>query len=123
MKTRDEVEQLKRDWLRDPCYDLVNECGPPEGFEGYAGELAAFQSETRDRWERERLDRLKLIRRVGERPAFRDECTEGLTKLEYMATHIAAGLAARIGRTDDEVAAAAVAVAKALILELSKEKA
>ncbi len=44
-KTREEVEQLKRSWASDPCFDL---CGG-EGFEEYEAELAAFVAEHKAR--------------------------------------------------------------------------
>ncbi len=41
MKTRAEVETLKQQWLKDPCWDLDT----TEGFEEYKEELAQFQAE------------------------------------------------------------------------------
>lgn len=38
MKTREEVEQLKRDWIKDGCWDLEK----TEGFEEYHGELKLY---------------------------------------------------------------------------------
>ena len=38
MKTIYEVENLKTDWLKDPCWDVEN----TEGFEDYADELKEF---------------------------------------------------------------------------------
>lgn len=39
--SRAEVEDLKRNWRQDPCWDLAD----TEGFEEYREELAAFQQE------------------------------------------------------------------------------
>jgi len=41
MKTREEVEALKNEWLQDPCWDIDD----TEGFEDYRDELAAYQAE------------------------------------------------------------------------------
>jgi hypothetical protein len=46
MKTRGEVEALKADWLKDPCWDLGDD---PE-FKEYADELKAFEAEHRAIW-------------------------------------------------------------------------
>lgn len=50
----------------------------------------------------------------------------GLTKLEYMATHIAVGIMASIGEnehtTPEHTAGISVKYAKALIAELNKEQ-
>jgi hypothetical protein len=39
MKTKEEIEYLKKNWLSDPCYDLYN----VEGFEYHREELKEFQ--------------------------------------------------------------------------------
>jgi hypothetical protein len=49
MKTREEVEALKRNWLKDPIYDLAT----VEGFEEYHGELDKFQDEQEAKWKAE----------------------------------------------------------------------
>jgi len=46
MKTREEVEDLKNNWLADPCYDIED----TSGFEEYAVELAGFAVEHRELW-------------------------------------------------------------------------
>ncbi len=46
MKTREEVEALKANWLMDPCYDIET----TGGFEEYAVELAGFAEEHRAIW-------------------------------------------------------------------------
>ena len=50
MKTREEVEKLKADWNRDPCFDL--ELYPD--FEDYADELLAYRKEQEAEWEKDR---------------------------------------------------------------------
>lgn len=39
MKTRKEIEALKTNWLRDPCWDVEG----TEGFEAHHDELLAFR--------------------------------------------------------------------------------
>lgn len=38
MRTQAEIDQLKHEWQRDPCWDLAD----TEGFEAHRDELAAF---------------------------------------------------------------------------------
>lgn len=55
--------------------------------------------------------------------AFSTQAREfGLTKLEYMATQIMQGLAARSIHADNSLAESAVKLARALIDELNKEE-
>ena len=51
LKTREEVESLKAEWLADPCWDIYES----EGFEEYRVELKLFQEECNlaFSWERE----------------------------------------------------------------------
>ncbi|MFK7692878.1 hypothetical protein [Paenibacillus sp. HJGM_3] len=46
MKTAQEIERLKQDWLNDPCFDLAE----TEGFENHKEELLKFQQETEAAW-------------------------------------------------------------------------
>ena len=46
MKTRRDIESLKAEWLRDPCWDVEG----PEGFEAHACELHAFRLTREARW-------------------------------------------------------------------------
>ena len=39
MKSRAEVEQLKKDWFEDPCWDIED----TEGFDGYYFELKDYR--------------------------------------------------------------------------------
>lgn len=41
MKTRAEVEELKRQWTNDPCWELREE----EGYDEYWAELSQFQKD------------------------------------------------------------------------------
>ncbi len=46
MKTREEVETLKQNWLNDPCFDLDK----VDGFDEYGVELCAFAMEHEAEW-------------------------------------------------------------------------
>lgn len=45
-KTRKDVEKLKFQWEKDPCWDLEY----TEGFEEYEGELRAFSDQKKAEW-------------------------------------------------------------------------
>ena len=53
MKTREEVEALKKNWQNDPIWDIEH----TNGFEEYAPELLAFSNDAHAKWEREREER------------------------------------------------------------------
>jgi len=46
-KSPKEVEELKRNWRQDPCYDLEE----APGFEDYREELLAYRKQTENEWE------------------------------------------------------------------------
>ena len=48
MATREEIDRLKKDWEKDPCWDIDT----TEGFEEHADELKAFQEEKYAAWDR-----------------------------------------------------------------------
>lgn len=56
MKTREDVEHLKRDWCGDPCWDIED----TEGFEEYTAELVAFRENQETTWKKEREERLQV---------------------------------------------------------------
>lgn len=123
MKTRDEVEKLKADWLRDPSFDL-----PCEEFAEYEAELVEFERQHKECWQAKREADAALIKRAGMQPAMPTNGNGllGLTRLEWMAATIAAGLVSQASHyaTDagpNRLANDAVIVAKALILRLAKE--
>ena len=49
-KTRTEIEDLKRGWLKDPCWDIEE----TEGFEAHREELELFHATMRAKWKKER---------------------------------------------------------------------
>lgn len=50
MKTKEEVEELKREWCADPCWDIW----ATEGFEDHCCELWLYQEKKKEEfmWER-----------------------------------------------------------------------
>jgi len=83
-KTTAELDALKANWLKDPCWDLAT----TEGFEEYHSELDKFQDEQEAKWKAQReekahatfdskkvaieiaLDGIDPIRLVTDIPAF-----------------------------------------------------
>jgi hypothetical protein len=55
MKTREEVEELKRQWLNDNIWDIET----TEGFEEYHDELWSFRVVKEQEWERNEEIRLQ----------------------------------------------------------------
>lgn len=53
MKTREDIEKLKKSWLADPCWDIEDS----EGFEEFKEELTAFHKEQDEKWEKKKLER------------------------------------------------------------------
>lgn len=53
MKTRTEIDALKRNWAADPCYE-IEDC---EGFEEHREELLVFKAAMGARWEVQRVER------------------------------------------------------------------
>jgi hypothetical protein len=58
-KTTEELNALKKSWIKDPCWDIET----TEGFEQHQAELLAFRKEMEAKWEAERQK--KLDRRMG----------------------------------------------------------
>lgn len=54
MKTQEEVAELKRQWLADPCWDIEN----TEGFESHQEGLLAFRQVQEATWAQDREKRL-----------------------------------------------------------------
>lgn len=46
MKSLQDLEDLKTNWLNDPCWDIYN----TEGFEQYAEQLRQFQADQEAEW-------------------------------------------------------------------------
>jgi len=54
MKTKQELDALKADWLYDPCWDIED----TEGFEGHREELKAWRIEREQKWQAQELERV-----------------------------------------------------------------
>jgi len=53
-RSPDELNQLKAQWMTDPCWDIA----ATPGFEAHRAELESFERVTEARWEQERRQRL-----------------------------------------------------------------
>jgi len=109
------IEQLKQEWLQDPCWDLED----TEGFEEFRTELLAFRlsKEAERKQERE----IKERARYPLSPAFSGEGAAGLTKREYFAALALQGLLTPGGMKCRYAVRLAVEAADLLIEELRKE--
>lgn len=56
MKTKEEIDELKRDWLRDPIWDIYR----TEGFEGHEAELEEYQNQIGREWQEKESARVRL---------------------------------------------------------------
>lgn len=56
MKSREEVQELKAQWRRDPCWDIFD----TEGFEEYREELKSYQEECEFVWDQMRVRDLEI---------------------------------------------------------------
>ena len=65
MKRRSEVEELKRQWLEDPCWDIEE----TEGFEEYKEELLRFRLYQEKAWNeeenREEIEKMNKAKKLG----------------------------------------------------------
>lgn len=62
MKSIEEVEKLKKDWLQDPIWDIES----TEGFEEHKEELTAFHDQMREKWKADRIARLsEFAEKIG----------------------------------------------------------
>jgi hypothetical protein len=53
MATQEEIEKLKKGWLKDPCFDIEE----TEGFEEHVEELLNFRRQTEADWEAKKEER------------------------------------------------------------------
>lgn len=116
MRTKEQIETLKANWLRDPCFDIES----VPGFEEHREELRAWRRELEDSRERGVAhERRMASRRKG--PAF-------MGSLEWWRWHYAGQIAAANNCStypegvDARMSAKySVEQADALIAELQKE--
>jgi hypothetical protein len=85
MKTRKEVDDLKANWLGDPCWDIWN----TDGFEDYKHELRAWQTSIEKEWEKLENQRLTqkaiLLACSVEIVKYIERLERDIEKLEYRA--------------------------------------
>jgi hypothetical protein len=89
MKTREEVEALKVNWLNDPCWNLED----TGGFEEYAVELGAFAIEHEAEW--------KAARDKREARAYYDTPASETTLRDWFAVHAMEGIISNIKSRDN----------------------
>lgn len=83
MKTREEVEYLKNEWLKDACWDIED----TDGFEEYAVELARFAEEHRAIWRaaREKVEAQAYRNTPASEATLRDMfAAQGLTAMGHV---------------------------------------
>lgn len=54
LKSKEEIESLKRNWESDPCWDIEG----TEGFEAHSDELLVHRLKMEARWSQERYDEI-----------------------------------------------------------------
>lgn len=54
LKSKEEIESLKRNWESDPCWDIEG----TEGFEAHSDELLAHRLKAEAQWSQERYDEI-----------------------------------------------------------------
>ena len=54
MKTRKQVESLKKNWLNDPCWDIYE----TEGYQEYRDELLTFQTNILQEWRAKQYNKI-----------------------------------------------------------------
>jgi hypothetical protein len=62
MATQDEIEKLKKSWIKDPCWDIED----TEGFEEHRDELIAYRKELEIEYQRNEEERIARRARVVE---------------------------------------------------------
>lgn len=125
MKTREEVEALKRDWAKDPCWNIEE----TEGFEEYRDELFDFSENLKIiagvKWDKEEklLQKNALVSMMLANDQNSYTQYDGLTKRELFAAMAMQGIIGQLGKHDAiTVALYAIQHADALINELNKEQ-
>jgi ribosomal protein L7/L12 len=88
VKTREEVEALKKNWLEDPCWDIED----TEGFEEFREELKHFSDLIKQ--EQDKMYALKLQKKAEEL---------GITEHKKLVDYIL-GLEYRLEKLENEIA-------------------
>lgn len=73
MKTREDVEALKSNWMSDPCWDIEE----TEGFEQYHNELVKFHQFMKNKWKSDYDNMLNMI-------ATKYDCSVKLAEYIYL---------------------------------------
>lgn len=75
MKTREDVEFLKSNWISDPCWDIED---TPD-FEEYSNELLKFRMMMESKWTKDYDD---MIQSIAQKYRCSNELAEYIYKLE-----------------------------------------
>lgn len=75
MKTREDVEFLKSNWISDPCWDIED----TEGFEEYSNELLKFRMMMESKWTKDFDD---MIQSIAQKYRCSNELAEYIYNLE-----------------------------------------
>lgn len=57
MKTQEKINELKRQWEQDPCWDIED----TEGFEVHEHELLAYRKQKESEWEKQRQEEIEYV--------------------------------------------------------------
>ena len=98
MPTQDEIEKLKANWLKDPCWDIEDE----DGFGEHREELLKFRKETEVKWKLEEEERIARRARVVEIDT--DITKAGAAQSICTYEEIETGVRNIENETDDQVA-------------------
>ncbi len=92
MRTREEIETLKADWLQDDCWDLED----TEGFEAHRAELMAFR-------EVHQAERQRAEQRQREARAADLGCSVALLSIVERLEDQVARLEQKVEKTEDYI--------------------
>ena len=98
MATQDDIEKLKANWLKDPCWDIEDE----DGFGEHREELLKFRLETESAWQLEEEERIARRARVVEIDT--DITKAGAAQSIRTYEEIETGVRNIENETDDQVA-------------------
>lgn len=123
-RTIKEIEALKANWVKDPCWDIED----TEGFELHREELRAFNQQKQKEWSEAYIKNRQLSIKNSLVHPLRPDTDymeyHGLTKREYFAAMALQGFLTNPDYNDanhEQTAKMAVKAADALLNELNKE--
>ncbi len=119
MATKEEIEKLKSDWVKDPCWDIEK----TEGFEDHEAELLAFRIEREKKWDEysKKLDAARKEINNANRHDFRQWLIMSISQggLDHFIKIYEHGY---VTPKYNDIANDIIALADAIITQLAKEK-